>query len=137
MRYRALPPIGLAVACASSSYTVTSTAVAPQPVADVYACVRSGITPIGYTQTSYDVAAHRLTARRYNEAAHRPDVRFRRMVDELEIEVRSDSVGRSTMVVSSRTFAEYMTERGQTLIQEAASDSVQAAAQAVLAACGH
>jgi hypothetical protein len=59
------------------------------------------------------------------------------MVDELEIEVRPDSGGRSAIVVSSRTFAEYVTERGQTLIQEAASDSVQAAGRAVVAACGH
>ena len=137
MRYRALPLLGLAIACAGSSYTVTATAPAPKPVADVYACVRAGITPIGYTQASYDVDGHRLTARRYNEAVHRPDVRFRRMVDELEIEVRSDSGGRSAIVVSSRTFAEYVTERGQTLVQEAASDSVQAAGQALLAACGH
>ena len=137
MRYRALPPLVLAIACASSSYTVTSTAATPRPVVDVYACVRAGIAPIGYTQTSYDVDAHRLTARRPDETAHRPDVRFRRMIDELEIEVRSDSTGHSAIVVSSRTFAEYMTERGQTLIQETASDGVRAAAQAVLAACGH
>jgi hypothetical protein len=103
----------------------------------VYACIRAGIGPIGYTQTSYDVDAHRLTARRFDEAVHRPDVRFRRMVDELEIEVRPDSTGQSAIVLSSRTFAEYMTERGQTLVQEAASDGVRAASQAVLAACGH
>ena len=137
MRYWALPPIGLAIACASTSYTVTATAATPKPVADVYACVRAGIAPIGYTQTSYDVDAHRLTARRFNEATHRPDVRFRRMVDELEIDVRADSTGRSAITVASRTFAEYMTERGQTLVQETASDSVLAAGQAVLAACGH
>jgi len=58
------------------------------------------------------------------------------MVDELEIEVRPDSGGRSAIGVAARTFAEYMTERGQTLVQEAASDSVQAAGQAVFAACG-
>ena len=137
MRYRALPLICLAIACAGTSYTVTATAPTPKPVADVYTCVRAGITPIGYTQTSFDIEAHRMTARRYNEAVRRPDVRFRRMVDELEIEVRPDSGGRSAIVVSSRTFAEYMTERGQTLVQEAASDSAQAAGQAVLAACGH
>ncbi len=136
MRYRALPFIGLAIACAGSSYTVTATAPAPKPVADVYACVRAAITPIGYTQTSYDVESHRLTARRYDDAVHRPDVRFRRMVDELEIEVRPDSGGRSAIAVSSRTYAEYMTERGQTLVQEAASDSVQAAGRAMFAACG-
>jgi hypothetical protein len=137
MCYRALPLVGLAIACAGSSYTVTATAPTPNPVADAFTCVRAGITPIGYTQSSYDVDAHRLTARRYDNTVRRPDVRFRRMVDELEIEVRSDSGGRSAIVVSSRTFAEYMTERGQTLVQEAASDSVQAAGQAVLAACGH
>jgi hypothetical protein len=137
MRYRVLPLLGLAISCASTSYTVTAAAPTPKPVADVYACVRAGITPIGYTQASYDLDAHRLTARRYNEAVRRPDVRFRRIVDELEIEVRPDSGGRSAIVVASRTFAEYMTERGQTLVQEAASDSAQAAGQAVLAACGH
>jgi len=136
MHYRALTLVGLAIACASSSYTVTTTAAVPKPVADVYACLRAAITPIGYTQTSYDVASHRLTARRYNETVRRPDVRFRRMVDELEIEVRPDSGGRSAIGVAARTFAEYMTERGQTLVQEAASDSVQAAGQAVFAACG-
>src|SRR5215467_13802022 len=136
MRYRALSLVGLAIACAGASYTVMSRAATPKPVADVYACIRAGIGPIGYTQTSYDVDAHRLTARRYNDAVHRPDVRFRRMVDELEIEVRPDSTGQSAIVVSSRTFAEYMTDRGQTLIQEAASDSVRAAAQTVLASCG-
>lgn len=136
MRYRVVPALGLAIACASASYTVTATAAAPKPVADVYACIRAGIAPIGYSQTSYDVDAHRLTARRYDETVHRPDVRFRRMVDELEIEVRPDSSGRSAIVVSSRTFAEYVTERGQTFVQEAASDSVRAAGQAVLAACG-
>lgn len=137
MRYRAFPLLGLAIGCAGSSYTVTATAPAPKPVADVFTCVRAGITPIGYTQSSYDLEAHRLTARRYDDTIRRPDVRFRRMVDELEIEVRPDSGGRSAIVVSSRTFAEYVTERGQTLIQEAASDSVQAAGQALVAACGH
>ena len=137
MRNRAFSLLGLAIACAGSSYTVTTTAPTPKPVADVYACVRAGITPIGYTQASYDVESHRLTARRYDETVHRPDVRFRRMVNELEIEVRPDSGGQSAIVVSSRTFAEYMTERGQTLVQEAASDSVQAAGKALLAACGH
>lgn len=137
MRYRPLLLIGLAVACAGGSYTVMASAAPPKPVTDVFACARAGIAPIGYTQTSYDVDAHRVTARRYNEAVRRPDVRFRRMVDELEIEVRPDSAGRSALLVSARTFAEYMTERGQTLVQEAASDSVRAAGQAVLAACGH
>ncbi len=135
MRYWTLPTVGLAIACTSATYTVTTKAATPTPVADVFACVRAGISPIGYTQTSYDVDAHRLTARRYNEAVRRPDVRFRRMVDVLEVEVRPDTGGRSAVVVASKTFAEYMTERGQTLVQEAASDSVQAAGQAVLAAC--
>ena len=116
---------------------MTATGTAPKPVTDVYACTRAGIAPSGYTQTSYDVDAHRLTARRYDETVRRPDVRFRRMVDELEIEVRSDSAGRSAITVSARTFAEYITERGATLVQEAASDGVRAAAQALVAACGH
>jgi len=136
MKYCCFLALGLGMGC-GTSLTVTATAATPTPVADVFTCVRSGLAPIGYTQTSYDVDAHRLTARHYNDNARRPDVRFRRMVDELEIEVRPDTTGRSALVVKSRTFAEYMTERGQTFVQEAASDSVRTAGQAVLVDCAH
>lgn len=137
MRRWLLSVVVLGVGCGGASFTTTATGVTPTPLPDAFTCVRNGLAPIGFTQTSYDVDAHRLTARRYNEAVRRPDIRFRRMVDELDIEVRSDTGVMSAIVVESKTFAEYMTERGQTFVQEAASDSVKAAGQAVLAACAH
>lgn len=127
--------VALGTGCGGAGYTIRSTGSTPSPVADVFACVRAGLAPIGYTQTSYDVDAHRVTARRYDETVRRPDIRFRRMVDELDVEVRPDSSGKSALVVESKTFSEYMSERGQTYNQEVASDSVRVAGRALLARC--
>lgn len=137
MRRWVLAVVVLGIGCGSASYTIRATGSAPAPVADAFTCVRAGLAPIGYTQTSYDVDAHRVTARRYDETVRRPDIRFRRMVDELDVEVRPDSSGHSALVVESKTFSEYVTERGQTFNQEIASDSVRAAGQALLARCAH
>ena len=126
----------LGLGCGAASYTATATAASPAPVADVFTCVREHFFALGFKQSSLDTDAHRVTAQRYNETVRRPDVRFRRMVDVLEIEVRADTAGKTALVVQSKTLAEYMTERGQTFVQEAASDSVRAAGQAVLDACG-
>jgi hypothetical protein len=82
------------------------------------------------------VDAHRVTARRYDETVRRADVRFRRMVDVLEIEVRADATGQTALAVQSKTFAEFFTERGPTFVQEETSEGARAAGQAVLEACG-
>jgi len=126
----------LGIGCGGQSYTATVTAATPTPVPDVFACVRAQLQPIGYRQSSLDVDAHRVTARRYDETVRRADVRFRRMVDVLEIEVRADPTGQTALAVQSKTFAEYFTERGPTFEQEKASDGARAAGQAVLEACG-
>lgn len=132
-----IPAVVLGSGCGGASYTATSTAATPSPVADVFQCVREHLPTVSFKQTSFDVDAHRVTAQRYNDAVQRPDVRFRRIVDVLEFDIHPDSSGRTTIVVQSKTLAEYMTERGQTFVQEAASDSVRVAGQTVLAACSH
>ena len=126
----------LGVACGAPSYTVTATAATPTPVLDVFSCVRTRLETLGFRQSSLDVDAHRVTARRYDETVRRPDVRFRRMVDVLEIEIQADAAGQTGLVVAEKTFAEYFTERGPTLEQETTSERARAAGQSVLDACG-
>ncbi|MGH7539053.1 MAG: hypothetical protein ACREMF_10475 [Gemmatimonadales bacterium] len=126
----------LGIGCGGRSLTVAVTAATPTPVPDVFSCVRASLQPIGYRQSSLDVDAHRVTARRNDETARRADVRFRRTVDEIEIEVRADATGQTALEVQSKTFSEYFTERGPTFVQEETSDGARRAGQAVLEACG-
>jgi hypothetical protein len=128
--------LGVVVGCAGASYTVSSTADVPTPVADVFACLRQQIQTVGYRQRSLDVDEHRVSAQRYDDTVRRPDVHFRRMVDVLEFQVGAGPSGGSSIKVESKTFAEYMSQQGQTLEQEATSESVRATGEAVLAACG-
>ena len=127
----------LGVGCGAPSYTTTATAGTPTPVPDVFSCVRARLEPLEFHQSSLDVDAHRVTARRYDETVRRPDVRFRKMVDVLEIEVQAGATGQTALAVQSKTFAEYFTERGPTLDQETTSERARAAGQSVLDACGH
>ena len=127
----------LGVGCGAPSYTITATAATPTPVLDVFSCVRTRLEPLEFRQSSLDVDMHRVTARRYDETVRRPDVKFRRMVDVLEIEVQAGATGQTALVVQSKTLAEYFTERGPTLEQETTSERARAAGQSVLDACGH
>jgi hypothetical protein len=137
MKYLVLLAVAFASGCGGASYTATGTAAVPTPVADVFGCLRQQLQAIGFQQTSIDTDDHRLNARRNDDTVRRPDVRFRRMVDVLEMEVRSDASGQTALVVEEKTFAEYFSERGPTLQQEAASERVRTAGQVVLDACGH
>jgi hypothetical protein len=129
--------LGVSVGCAGTSYTISSAADVPSPVADAFACLRQQIQTVGYSQRSLDVVEHRVTAQRFDDTVQRPDVHFRRMVDVLEFQVGAGPSGGSSIKVESKTFAEYMSQQGRTFEQEATSESVRATGQAVLAACGH
>ncbi len=137
MRRMVVVVLGVGLACAAGSFTVSSSATAPTPVAGTFACLRQQAESLGYHQRSLDVQEHRLAVQRQDYSVHRPDVHFRRLVDVLEFEVRAGSSGGSEITMDAKTFAEYMSQQGQTFEQEATSDSVRAAGQGMLAACGH
>lgn len=130
-----LVTLGAGLGCAAASYTVSSSATTPTPVAGTFACLRQQAESLGYHQRSLDVEEHRLAVQRQDYSVHRADVHFRRLVDVLEFEVRAGSAGGSAITMAAKTFAEYMSQQGQTFEQEATSDSVRAAGQAMLAAC--
>src|SRR5881409_3617865 len=105
----------LVCACAGQNYTVTARATSPTPVQDVFDCLRAHLQPLGFKQSALDVDAHRVVTQRFDESKRRPDVLFRRMVDVLEFEVHPDTGGQTAILLQSKTFAEYMNQRGQTL----------------------
>jgi len=125
------------VACVGSPLTTSLTATSPEPVPDVFACVKDQLKALDYSQSSIDVTENRITARKLDETVRRPDVNFRRMVDRIEVEVAPGS-GQdiTTLSVTSRTFAELATQRGPTEVQEKTSESAREAAQILIQRCG-
>ena len=124
--------------CVGATMDSTLTAASPSPVPDVFACTRQQIKALDFDQTSVDVKDYRVTAKRYDETITRPDVRFRRLVDRLEIEaVPANGGGALTQLsITARTFAELTTQRGPSEEQERPSETVRNAAQKVVERCG-
>jgi hypothetical protein len=125
----------LSVGCGGALYLAIDR-TSPRPPVEVFDCVRAQIPVLGYTQTSFDVEEHRVTARRYDWETRTADTQFRRMVERLSIELTSSAEGGAQLKIAAHTFAELMTQRGPTEIEQDASAGVRAAAQALLTACG-
>jgi hypothetical protein len=102
---------------------------------EVFACVKRQLASLDYKQSSIDVDDRRITANKYDTEARRADVQFRRLVHRLEVEVAPDAGGQTSIGVQSHTFAEYVTHRGPTEVEEKAADQVKADAQKLLDAC--
>jgi hypothetical protein len=127
----------LLAGCASGQYAQRVTVASAAPAPDAFACVRDQVKAAGFTQSSYDTDELRVTARKNNESVRRPDVQFRRLVDRLEIDVSPGSGGEiSRITVVARTLAELTTHRGPTEEEEKPSETVRAAAQAIVDKCG-
>ncbi len=109
--------------------------MSPRPPVEVFDCVRNQIPVLGYAQTSMDVEGHRVTARKYEWETRYADSRFRRMIERLSIEIVKAEAG-AQLKIEAHTFAELMTQRGPTEVEQQASPGVQAAAKALLEACG-
>jgi hypothetical protein len=131
-----LVAIGLLGACSNSPLAMTLTAPSPAPAPDVFQCARAQLKAIQFDQSSIDLNDQRLTARRYDLTARRPDVQFRRLVERLEIQaIPGDGQAMTTLKVTARTFAEYTTQRGPTEEQERTSETARDAAQTIVQKC--
>jgi hypothetical protein len=108
------------------------TSASPQ---DTYDCIKRQVGALDYQRTSYDDDELRISARKIDPRARRPDVQFRRVLHKLEIDVETEPDGQSTIQVLARTFAEYSTQRGPTEVEEKASEEVVAAARQLQQRC--
>ena len=135
MRSSARLALCILAACSNAPLATTLTSTSPSPAPDVFQCARDQLKALRFDQTSVDVDARRVTARRFDDKARRPDVQFRRMVDRIEVEAVPSEGGATQLEVLARTFGEYTTQRGPTENEEKASEGVLAAAQAVVQKC--
>ena len=135
--YRSLWVLPLLAGCGGRSLNAMYDVSTASPAPDVFQCLRERIPKVGFTQTSYDVDAQRLTAQRYDNKARRPDVQFRRLVDRVEIDVNPGSEGVVTRVTATaKTYRELTTQRGPTEEQEKPSKTATDAAQTLIDQCG-
>ena len=125
----------LPAGCGGTLYLAIN-GTSPRPPVEVFDCVKSQILVLGYTQTSSDVEAHRITARKYDLKTRMADTQFRRMTERLLIEVGNSAQGSTRLKIGAHTFAELATQRGPTEVEQSASAAVSAAAQSLLEACG-
>ena len=125
----------LAAGCGGTLY-LTVKGTSPQPPVEVFDCVKREIGVLGYSQTSYDVDEHRLTARKYDWQTRSADTLFRRIVERLSIDIGSSAEGGAQLRVEAHTFSELTTQRGPTEVEREASPAARTAAQALLEACG-
>jgi hypothetical protein len=110
----------------------------PLPAPDVFNCLRNQLKITGFSQTSYDPNDMRLTARKIDEDARRPDTQFRRMIDKIELEVGPGSGGQVTEITGeASTFAEYSTQRGPTEEQQKTSETARNAVQTLIDKCSN
>jgi hypothetical protein len=123
--------------CGAGQPLVTSLAgTSPLPAPDAFSCLRDQLKTTGFAQTSYDVDDMRLTARKNDDTARRPDVQFRRLIDRIEFEVRPGTGDAVTEITGeAKTFAEYSTQRGPTEEQQKPSETAENAVRALIKKC--
>jgi hypothetical protein len=103
--------------------------------ADTYTCARTELRRLGYRERSHDDEDYRVVAERIDDKVRRPDAQFRRLFDQLIVEIAPDASGNTALKLEAHTFAELQTQRGQTFDEETVRDTAKADARALLQAC--
>jgi hypothetical protein len=129
--------LALAAGCGGNAPLATTiSGTSPLPAPDAFTCLREQLKTTGFTQTMHDVAEMRLSARKLDENARRPDVQFRRVVDRIEFQVKPGTGDAITEIIGdAKTFAEYSTHRGPTEEQEKTSETAQKAVKTLIDKC--
>jgi hypothetical protein len=121
-------------ACAQTLSTPASARTSAGPE-ETFDCVKRQLAALDFKQTSIDVNEHRITGTKSDTKSRRSDTQFRRMLDRIEVEVAPHADGQASIEVVGHTFAEYITQRGPTEVEEKASDEVRTATQQLLERC--
>lgn len=122
-------------ACVGGTQYTTLTASPAAGPAAVIDCVRSQLHTLDYQQVAYDVAGHRVVAKKTDTTVSRPDPQFVRLINQIEAEAATEANGTGLKIVA-HTIGQYSTHRGPTDIEEKASHQVNQDAEIVLQACG-
>lgn len=121
--------------CASTLYSVSKATSATAPD-DAYTCVQAQLKKLGYQRTHYDAGERWFVGQKVDDKAKVSDIRFRKRFNRLDVKVRPDATGNTTIEIKAQTLDQYGDQQGVNETEQPASNLVKLDAQAVMAACG-
>ncbi len=121
--------------CASTFYSATKGASTKSPD-DTFTCFQDQLGKLGYKRKNYDSGERWFVGQKTDPTARLADVRFRQRVDRLDIRVRPDANGNSSVEMKAQSFNQFDNQQGLSEDEISASTQVKQDAQTVMAACG-
>lgn len=120
--------------CSRTLYSVSSAQSTATP--DVaLECVQTKLKELEYERVRYDVATRWYVARRYDYSVRVSSGTYRRAIDQVDVKVRPDATGSTSLEITAQTYHQYELSRGQTDEEQPASARVKADAAALAQAC--
>lgn len=120
--------------CSRTLYSVNSAQSTATP--DVaMECTQAKLKELGYDRVRYDSIERWYVARRYDYSVKISSGTFRRAFDLIDVKVRPDASGSTSLEIKAQTFHQYELSRGQTDEEQSASVRVKADAAALAEAC--
>jgi hypothetical protein len=121
--------------CAGRFFSLTNASSTAAPD-NVYACVQEQLKNAGYQRTHYDIGDRWYAAQKVDRKARVADVRFRQRVDRLDIRVRPEASGNSSLQIKAQTFDQFDNQRGLDESERPVSNQARLDAQTMVEACG-
>jgi hypothetical protein len=125
----------LLLAGCGGSLMSASHGVSPKAPDDVYACAQAQLRTLGYRQTAHDDTDRRLVGEKVDPALKAPSGLFRRGFHRLEITIRPDASGNTTIDTKLQTFMEYASQQGLSTEEERVPERARADERQLIAAC--
>ena len=131
------PPAGLLLLAACGGHTMysSSTQVSPLAPAEAYVCAQDQFKAMGYKTLSHDDTEFRLVAQKRDTVTKISSVQLRKILDQIEIQVKPQGEGHSELKVEARSLEEVQNAGGIQQNQREASAQVKADALTVLQQC--
>jgi hypothetical protein len=120
--------------CSRTLYSVSSAQTTATPDAALE-CAQVKLKELGYDRVRYDATEHWYVARRYDYSVRVSSGTYRRAFDQVDIKVRPDASGSTSLEITAQTYHQYELSRGQTDEEQPASAKVKADAAAIAGTC--
>jgi hypothetical protein len=121
--------------CGSTLYSTSNTVVPAAAPDDLYACVQTQLTKMGYRRTQFDAVDRWFLAERPDAEGQVSAGNFRRTMFVQDAKVHPDASGGSGLTIVTHTFNEFATQRGFNREEIPASTRAKLDAQTVQQAC--
>jgi hypothetical protein len=120
--------------CAGTLYSASKAPSAATPD-DAYTCVQNQMKKLGYQRLRYDQSERWYVGQKVDDKASVSDVRFRKRLNRLDVRVRPDATGSTSLEVKAQTLDQYGDQQGVNETEQTASNQVKLDARELIEAC--